>query len=217
MDYYRPSNMQSASQSVNTTSIQTKSEITPDRHRGETENSTRGNPLHQVRTLWTENHPVGRSPMPGKGVKVINRRSCQSLLALAIYLGKPLFTKDLVLEHTKRPVFKQDRVRPLGSHLTHEEESLNDLVVKNIKKGSYLGYAEPVNKIVDDISSIKKTFNISQVHLPQASTHGQKDKPPETREVYDDGVYIQYIQYTNNIFTIRYLQGPSPAIIDASD
>ncbi|CAG2251986.1 unnamed protein product [Mytilus edulis] len=38
--------------------------------------------------------------------------------------------EDLVLELIKRPDFKPDRVRPLGSRLTHEEESLNELVVR---------------------------------------------------------------------------------------
>ncbi|CAG2249837.1 unnamed protein product [Mytilus edulis] len=39
-------------------------------------------------------------------------------------------SKDLVLELIKRSDFKPDRVRPLGSRLTHEEEPLNELVVR---------------------------------------------------------------------------------------
>ncbi|CAC5423882.1 unnamed protein product [Mytilus coruscus] len=49
-----------------------------------------------------------------------------SLVGQLLKVGR----KDLVLELVKRPVFKQDRVRPLGSRLTQEEESLNELVVR---------------------------------------------------------------------------------------
>ncbi|CAC5390972.1 unnamed protein product [Mytilus coruscus] len=81
-----------------------------------------------------------------------------------------------------------------------------------IKKGFYLGYAEPVNEIIDDISSIRETLNIRQVHLPQVSNYGQEDYTSETRQVYDDGVYTQYFHHPISAGP----NSPAPSIVTAS-
>ncbi|CAC5369754.1 unnamed protein product [Mytilus coruscus] len=48
-----------------------------------------------------------------------------------------------------------------------------------IKKGSCLGYAEPVDEIIDNNSFVKDTYNINQVHLSLANSYDQEDKPSD--------------------------------------
>ncbi|CAC5372090.1 unnamed protein product [Mytilus coruscus] len=48
-----------------------------------------------------------------------------------------------------------------------------------IKKGSCLGYAEPVDEIIDNNSLVKDTYNINQVHLSLANSYDQEDKPSD--------------------------------------
>ncbi|CAC5385654.1 unnamed protein product [Mytilus coruscus] len=68
----------------------------------------------------------GRSPTPPRSQSKF--RSPQNSRSPSPHRGSR--SKDLVLELIKRPDFKPDRVRPLGSRLTQEEESLNELVVR---------------------------------------------------------------------------------------
>ncbi|CAC5366980.1 unnamed protein product [Mytilus coruscus] len=66
-----------------------------------------------------------RSPSPHRG-----SRSSKEQDNMPFRRAISLLSEDLVLELIKRPDFKPDRVRPLGSRLTQEEESLNELVVR---------------------------------------------------------------------------------------
>ncbi|VDI23541.1 Hypothetical predicted protein [Mytilus galloprovincialis] len=59
-----------------------------------------------------------------------------------------------------------------------------------IKKGSCLGYAEPVDEILDDNLSTKDTYSIKQVHLPPGNFFDQKDKPlpDHLQDLYDRSI-----------------------------
>ncbi|CAG2252031.1 unnamed protein product [Mytilus edulis] len=59
-----------------------------------------------------------------------------------------------------------------------------------IKKGSCLGYAEPVDEILDDNLSTKDTYSIKQVHLPPRTFIDQEDKPlpDHLQNLYDRSI-----------------------------
>ncbi|CAC5401507.1 unnamed protein product [Mytilus coruscus] len=90
--------MPSHEQSVNNTSVQTNSETTPERHRGRGRKRCQRESSSSSEDSIDRESSVGRSPMPEKGAKVHNCRRCQSLPALAIYLGKLLCTSSKELQ-----------------------------------------------------------------------------------------------------------------------